>query len=292
MFLIKDGRKSFYQWDKDRKIVVTDPMIKEVHFCNRTDTCALIVETYIEDGLTVANVPNLLLTTAWKIHVYGYDKNHTKFDDCFEVISRTKPADYVYTESEVISWETLEKEVREGIEETKALLGDIDKALEEIIVLQEEYKGLITFSINGDVFKVEKGTTWAQFIQANPNYQGMCVRGSFVCIWISSYLNDDKGNYVKATDTIAKGIDYVVGGNSVLTFTVGGEDYYCPYGFTWEEFSSFDVDTWNNDNFSFIGDYVAKNGITLTAQSLDGNYYGNTKNDAIGSTYSVKYWVM
>lgn len=291
MFKIEDGREHFFQWDKERKLIVNDETIKEVHFCNRTDNCSLIVETYTENGLTLADVPNVLLTTDWRINVYGYDTNYTKHKAYFEVVGRTKPADYIYTETEVLTWEQLEKEVREGIEETKALLGDIDKALEEIIILQDEYKGLITFSINGDVFKIEKGTTWAQFIQTNPNYQGICVKGSFVCIWLSSYLNDDKGNYVKATDTITKDVDYVAG-NTFMTFTVAGSEYYCPYGLTWEEFSTFDVDIWNSDNFSFIDNYVAKNGITLTAQSLDGNYYGTAKNDAIGSNYSVKYWVM
>ena len=291
MFKIEDGREHFFQWDKERKLIVNDKTIKEVHFCNRTDNCSLIVETYTENGLTLANVPNVLLTTDWRINVYGYDTNYTKHKAYFEVVGRTKPADYIYTETEVLTWEQLEKEVREGIEETKALLGDIDKALEEIIILQEEYKGLIKFSINGDVFKIEKNTTWEQFIQDNPNYEGMCVKSGYVCIWLSSYLNDDKGNYVKATDTIVKDVDYVVG-NRIMTFTVGGSEYYCPYGLTWEEFSSFDVDTWNSDNFSFNGDYVAKNGITLTPQSLDGSYYGSTKNDVIGSQYQVKYWVI
>ena len=111
MFKIYDGRDKFYQWDLDRKLIVAAAAIKEVHFCNRTDNCSLVCETYVEDGLTLVNVPNVLLQTDWKIHVYAYDGLYTKYDDCFEVVSRTKPADYIYTETEVKRYEDLEERV-------------------------------------------------------------------------------------------------------------------------------------------------------------------------------------
>ena len=112
MFKIYDGREYFYQWDLDRKLVVEDPEITEVHFCNRTDNCSLVCETYVEDGVTLANVPNILLQTDWRIHVYAYDGAHTKHDECYDVKSRTKPADYVYTETEVKTWEELEARIK------------------------------------------------------------------------------------------------------------------------------------------------------------------------------------
>ena len=116
MFKIYDGREHFYQWDLDRKLIVEDPSITEVHFCNRTDNCSLVCETYVEDGVTVVNVPNILLQTDWKIHVYAYDGKHTKHDECYEVKSRTKPSDYVYTETEVKNWEDIEKVANEAQE--------------------------------------------------------------------------------------------------------------------------------------------------------------------------------
>lgn len=105
MFKIYDGREHFYQWDTNRKLIVDDVTIKEVHFCNRTEECSLICETYVEDGITLVNVPNILLTTDWKIRVYAYDGQCTKYDKCFEVVGRTKPSDYIYTETEVKNYE-------------------------------------------------------------------------------------------------------------------------------------------------------------------------------------------
>lgn len=112
MFKIYDGREHFYQWDLDRKLIVEDPTVTEVHFCNRTDTCSLVCATYQEGEVTLVKVPNILLQTDWKIHVYAYDGKHTKHSGSYEVISRTKPSDYVYTETETVTWE----EFKSGVE--------------------------------------------------------------------------------------------------------------------------------------------------------------------------------
>ena len=116
MFKIYDGREQFYQWDVDRKIIVEDAAITQVHFCNRTDSCSLVCETYQEDGLTLVNVPNILLQTDWRINVYAYDNNYTKFSKCFSVVKRSKPESYVYTETETLTFNTLLDKMN-GIEE-------------------------------------------------------------------------------------------------------------------------------------------------------------------------------
>lgn len=107
MFKIYDGRDKFYQWDVDRKLIIEDATITQVHFCNRTDECSLVCETYQEDGLTLVNVPNVLLQTDWRINVYAYDTNYTKFSECFAVAKRSKPENYIYTETEVLNYNTL-----------------------------------------------------------------------------------------------------------------------------------------------------------------------------------------
>ena len=116
MFRIADGRECFYQWDLDRQIIVDDPTIKEVHFCNRTDSCSLVVE--VEDleifadakpisVLRTANVPNIILQSSFDIRVFGYDGKATLHEKTFKVKPRTQPADYVYTETAVRTIEEL-----------------------------------------------------------------------------------------------------------------------------------------------------------------------------------------
>lgn len=126
MFYIEDGRSSFYQWDINRRLVVEDDSITEVHFCNRTDDCSLVCNVYTHDNdygtIRVVNVPNILLTTDFRIKVYAYDFGYTKHEACFEVIKRTKPSDYVYTETEVKSYDVLAQRLEDVAEEvsTKA----------------------------------------------------------------------------------------------------------------------------------------------------------------------------
>ena len=126
MFKIYDGRNHFYQWDLDRKLIVEDAEITQVHFCNRTDDCSLVVESYEQDGLTLVNVPNILLQQDWRINVYAYDKNYTKFSKQFDVVRRSKPESYVYTETEVLNYNVL-LERMEGIE------GNIGQAVQEYL---------------------------------------------------------------------------------------------------------------------------------------------------------------
>ena len=143
MFKILDGRDKFYQWDLDRQLIVEDSTIAQVHFCNRTEDCSLICETFVEDGLTLVNVPNILLTTDWCINVYAY-AGYTKYEKCFEVVSRTKPADYIYTETEVKNYEEYKEALLQLYEEVEALKekevdinlnlenGSADRALQQL----------------------------------------------------------------------------------------------------------------------------------------------------------------
>lgn len=113
MFSIFDGRDYFYQWDIDRKLIIDDNTITQVHFCNRTSDCSLVCEVYNEDGLRLVNVPNIILQDNWDINVYAYDGNYTKHSEKFEVRARTKPDNYVYTPEELKTWEQLDTRIDE-----------------------------------------------------------------------------------------------------------------------------------------------------------------------------------
>ena len=134
MFKIFDGRSQFYQWDIDRKLIVEDASVTEVHFCNRTDDCSLVCEVYELDGLRVADVPNILLQQDWRINVYAYDSNYTKHCEKYDVVKRSKPADYVYTETEIKNYDDLVERVdqieKNGVSD-EAVAAAVEKYLEE-----------------------------------------------------------------------------------------------------------------------------------------------------------------
>ena len=138
IFKIADGREYFYQWDIDRQLIVSDPTITEVHFCNRTDVCSLVVE--VVDG--VANVPNKLLQSGFNVRVFGYDGKATMHEATFEVKARTQPTDYVYTEVEIKRYSDLEKRIdeieREGISE-EAINRAVNSYLDENPITMDGY---------------------------------------------------------------------------------------------------------------------------------------------------------
>ena len=111
---IADGRGSFYQWDLGRRLRIHNlEHCNEVHFTNSGMEHALVCRVYEEDGVGFVNVPNILLQSEKMIRAYAYlsDTQGEATTSCcsFEVRKRNRPADYVYTETEVRSYEKLEE---------------------------------------------------------------------------------------------------------------------------------------------------------------------------------------
>ena len=112
MFKILDGRDELFQWDINRQIIVSDASIDAIHYSNRTDDSALVVEVKEKNGLRVADIPNILLQESWDINVYGYcDGYYTKQAARIKVNPRTKPESYVYTETEVLNYNTVMEKI-------------------------------------------------------------------------------------------------------------------------------------------------------------------------------------
>ena len=151
MFKIYDGRETFYQWDINQKLIVSDDSITEVHFSNRTDNLSLVRDIYNEGDLRVVFVPNVLLQTNWPIKVYAYRKDHTEVSQTFKVIEKAKPQDYVYTPDEVKTWEELNDRVT-ALEKSGVSPEVIAKAVEDYLA-EHPIAGNIV-SVNGQTGEV------------------------------------------------------------------------------------------------------------------------------------------
>ena len=114
---ICDGRNAFVQWDINMRIADDDFQVgDEIHFCNRTEECALVVKAYQLGDKVVADVPNILLTKSLPIRVYRYitaeDSTYSTAEKIFEVKARTKPDDYVYTQAEILCYASLDRRIK------------------------------------------------------------------------------------------------------------------------------------------------------------------------------------
>ena len=115
MIYIYDGRDKFYQWDINQKLVIENDEVNLVNFSTAAQSQALVCEIYELDGKRVVDVPNILLTDSWDINVYAKCDLCVRETAKFEIVERVKPDDYVYTETEVMTWERLEDDINSAI---------------------------------------------------------------------------------------------------------------------------------------------------------------------------------
>lgn len=110
MFAIANGRKALWQWDLNQQLTVAGDCT-EVHYLDKGTPSTLTVE--VKDGK--ADIPNILLQKAGRLVVYAYiideQDHHTKVCETFGIAPRPKPAEYVYTETEVKTWSDLQSQI-------------------------------------------------------------------------------------------------------------------------------------------------------------------------------------
>ena len=210
MFLIEDGRSQFYQWDLNRRLIIEDQEITQVHFCNRTDECSLVCDAYTENGIRLVDVPNVLLQTNWRINVYAFDKEYTKHNAVFTVVARTKPADYVYTETEVHTWNELDAKITE-IQE------DISDAVEDYLEQNPVEVDLSNYydkaAVDAKIETIEltpgpKGEDGKDGKDGNPGPAG---KDGYTPIKGVDYFDGAPGEDGKDGYTPVKGVDYFDG---------------------------------------------------------------------------------
>ncbi|WP_418634705.1 hypothetical protein [Segatella sp.] len=108
MIKLADGRGSLYQWDTGRQVECD---AKQVHFSNHHYGTSIDVD--VQNGK--ATIPNQLLTSATPIKAWAWVKDsngeYTKEEQIFIVAKRNKPSDYVYTPTEIKTWQDLQNQI-------------------------------------------------------------------------------------------------------------------------------------------------------------------------------------
>lgn len=108
---LKSGYSNAWQWDLDHRLILEGVAAgTEVHYSNADSAEALVLDAYQEGDQIFADVPNILLQEAKDISVYIYD-GHVEHTAFIAVWGRAKPADYIYTETEIKRYELLLKRI-------------------------------------------------------------------------------------------------------------------------------------------------------------------------------------
>ncbi|MBR2493496.1 MAG: hypothetical protein IKB64_08600 [Paludibacteraceae bacterium] len=134
MFFLEDGRPTLYQWDLNRRIRIDDPHVTEVHFCNGSADCALVVKTYTDDtydGKLYAEIPNILLQSDLPIKAYAYvNDTYTKECQTFRVVKRNQPSDYIYEETDILYASQVLDKADDVLDEAKDVLANSQNILD------------------------------------------------------------------------------------------------------------------------------------------------------------------
>lgn len=108
MIKLADGRGHLYQWDTGRQVECD---AEQVHFSNHHYGTSIDVD--VNGGK--AMIPNQLLTSAIPLKAWAWVKDtsgeYTKEEQIFLVAKRNKPSDYVYTPTEIKTWQDLQNQI-------------------------------------------------------------------------------------------------------------------------------------------------------------------------------------
>ena len=110
---IADGRGALWQWDTGRRVKITDgDGVKQIHYQNKCFGRSVDVDVG-EDGTAI--IPDELLQDCHTLTAYVYVTDdtgaYTMEQQDFIVHKRAKPAGYVYTPTDQMTLQTIQRQI-------------------------------------------------------------------------------------------------------------------------------------------------------------------------------------
>ena len=110
---IADGRGALWQWDTGRRVKITDGAdVKQIHYQNRCIGRSVDVDVG-DDGTAI--IPDELLQDWHTLTAYAYVTDdtgaYTMVQQDFAVHKRAKPAGYVYTPTDQMTLQTIQRQI-------------------------------------------------------------------------------------------------------------------------------------------------------------------------------------
>ena len=120
MLTLNDGRSELWQWDTGRTLAV-DADCSQVHFSNKVFGRSIDVD--VVDGAAI--IPDILLQTDKDLNVWAFvgtaENGYTKISKTFKVNRRNKPADYVFTQTDQMTLQTIQSQIGDNDEREQTL---------------------------------------------------------------------------------------------------------------------------------------------------------------------------
>lgn len=206
---IYGNKEVLHQWDLNQKVVIENKAVEVVQFTNGVGK---VLNVDVIDGM--ANIPNILLQQTYIIKAYGYCGECVRESLNIVVLARKKPDDYIYTETDVKTWEDLEQEINKN--EAK-----IEEQAKEIAAAANIANNATTHTASYD--GPDNSDIWFNF--ANRVKAGIEVlsqtAGNIIGIAINEVLNNKAARYNTIEDALAETNSSTLG--KILGYYCGNE---------------------------------------------------------------------
>lgn len=157
---IADGRGALWQWDTGRRVKITDgDGVKQVHYQNKCFGRSMDVDVG-DDGTAI--IPDELLQDWHTLTAYAYVTDdagaYTMVQQDFIVHKRAKPAGYVYTPTDQMTLQTIQRQIGDLSDLTTEAKENLVAAINEVAASCENMgfrvaDGYIQYSTDGSTWQ-------------------------------------------------------------------------------------------------------------------------------------------
>lgn len=164
MLTLNDGRSELWQWDTGRTLAV-DADCSQVHFGNKVFGRSIDVD--VVGGAAI--IPDVLLQTDKDLNVWAFvgtaENGYTKISKIFTVNRRNKPADYVFTPTEQMTLQTIQRQIGDLADLTTEAKGTLVEAINEAARTGGGAGSMDLRVADGYIqYSTDGGSTWTNLI--------------------------------------------------------------------------------------------------------------------------------
>lgn len=164
---IADGRGALWQWDTGRRVKITDGNgVKQVHYQNKYFGRSVDVDVGA-DGTAI--IPDELLQDWHTLTAYAYVTDdtgaYTMVQQDFAVHKRAKPAGYVYTPTDQMTLQTIQRQIGDLAGLTTAAKDTLVAAINEVARTGGSTGRMDLRVADGYIrYSTDSGRTWTNLI--------------------------------------------------------------------------------------------------------------------------------
>lgn len=183
-----DPIKYYYQWDSEQSVMfkgVNAGLETDVHFCNIDSEKSFVVSPTVSGDSLTAKVPNKLLQCAKPVIIYLYKiddttGNNTIYSARITVVPRPKPADYVYTETEILKYSQLDERIK-ALED-----GGVPNGVKSVNGITPDENGNVEIAVSGNSAKTSCHISYNLVNTVSDNYISTVNKGDSFAVSVTA----------------------------------------------------------------------------------------------------------